>query len=168
MGQTSITRLFRQLMYVPMFHSRWLTNSVKQALGDAITQAEIGHSGEICVIIENHLPIGSAYHQTCRDRAIELFAEHHVWDTEHNTGVLIYVNLCEHDLQIVADRGIDQRVADGTWQSLCAQTLERFRQQQMAQGICELILATGELLRTHQPSDDVMGNELPNCVKYLT
>lgn len=167
MGQASMARLFRQLLYVPMIHSRWLSKSVKASFSHTIAQAEMGHGGEICVVIENHLPIRRAYHQSCRQRAIELFALNQVWDTEHNTGVLIYINLCEHGLQIVADRGIDQAVIAGTWQSLCDQCIKQFRQQQMVAGITELILAIGELLREHQPSEDVMGDELPNRVKYI-
>ncbi|UUZ50200.1 hypothetical protein LP420_09650 [Massilia sp. B-10] len=41
-----------------------------------------------------------------RQRAVGLFAEYGVWDTEDNCGVLIYVNLAERKVEIVADRQI--------------------------------------------------------------
>lgn len=164
---TSLARLFRQLMYVSMIQSRWLNKAVKARWSDDIAQAEIGHAGEICVIVENHLPISSAYHQDCAERAIDLFALHRVWDTEYNTGVLIYLNLCEHQLQIVADRGINQAVGEQTWQALCDQALTQCRAGDMPSAISRLIHQVGGLLATHQPSDDVMGNELLNRVTFI-
>lgn len=163
----SIARLMRQMLFVPSLHNRWLTPDVKQSLANTITQAEMGHMGEIYLIIENHLPIATAYQQDCRERALYLFATHKVWDTEHNTGVLVYVNLCEHDLEIIADRGIDQKAHQACWQSLCEQTLSRFKSGQMQSGLDDLIRQIGEILQTHYPSTDALGNELSNQVTYL-
>ncbi|MFB6349045.1 TPM domain-containing protein [Moraxella sp. ZJ142] len=163
--QNSVARWLRQLLYIPFLHNRWLTQAVKDSLSDAIMQAERGHRGEIYLIIENQLPLATAYAQDCHERALHLFATHRVWDTQDNTGILVYVNLCEHQLQIVADRGIDQ-IYDN-WQPLCDQALSQFRQGQIQTGLNELIAKLGELLLSHYPADDVSGNELPNQVKHL-
>lgn len=163
----SIARLMRQMLFVPSLHNRWLTTDVKQTLATTITQAETGHLGEIYLIIENHLPIATAYHQDCRERALYLFATHKVWDTEYNTGVLVYVNLCEHDLEIIADRGIDQKAHQAHWQNLCEQTLAHFKSGQMQLGIDHLIRKIGEILQTYYPAIDAVGNELSNQVTYL-
>ena len=48
---------------------------------------------------------------TPRERAIALFGELRVWDTEHNTGVLIYLLLADRDVEIVADRGVAPRAS---------------------------------------------------------
>lgn len=162
----SLTRLIRQLAFVPFLHNRWLTTELKSTLANHISQAEQGHRGEIRLIIENHLPIGLAYELDCRGRALQLFGEFGVWDTAHNTGVLIYVNLCEKDLQIIADRGIDVH-AHQKWQTLCQTTLAAFKQGNMAEGIKTLIDDIGRLLNLHFPCDDIHGNELPNTVVYL-
>ncbi|MDO4450941.1 MAG: TPM domain-containing protein [Moraxella sp.] len=162
----SFARLVRQMMFVPFLHNRWLDDGVKIRLARAITNAENGHAGEIVLIIENHLPINMAYTAGCRERALRLFAEHGVWDTEHNTGVLIYVNLCEHGLEIIADRGIDAHACD-EWQSLCQNTLDDFKKGDMEQGLKRLIGEVGRLLNSYFPSDDVMGDELSNQVIYL-
>lgn len=165
-SQKSLVRWFRQLLFVPFLHNRWLNKEVKNNLANQIAQAEKGHQGEICLIIENHLPIATAYAQNCQARAMELFGLYKVWDTEHNTGILVYVNLCEHSLQIIADRGIDGKAHDN-WQALCNKTLDSFKQKQFEQGLSELIISLGEILNDHYPSDDMMGNELSNRPIYL-
>lgn len=163
----SFARLVRQMMFVPFLHNRWLDDGVKVRLAHAITHAEKGHAGEIVLIIENHLPINMAYTAGCHERALGLFAEHGVWDTEHNTGVLIYVNLCEHELEIVADRGIDACATHDVWQVLCDKALADFKDGNMEKGLGELVASVGEILQKYYPSDDVMGNELPNKPIYL-
>ncbi|WP_204321645.1 TPM domain-containing protein, partial [Streptococcus pneumoniae] len=68
-----------------------------------------------------------------------LFATHKVWDTEHNSGVLAYVNLCEHNLEIIADRGIDQKAHMDDWQNMCDDAVAQFRQGKMQIGLTTLI-----------------------------
>ncbi|MDO4251189.1 MAG: TPM domain-containing protein [Moraxella sp.] len=164
----SFSRWLRQLCFLP-FHrrTRWLTSSAKQALSQRIFEAEQGHFGEIYLIIENKLPLDSAYRQGCRERALALFASHHVWDTQENTGILIYINLCEKDLEIIADRGINQKAQQDYWQALCQHTLTTFQAGDMQLGIEALIDELGALLRTHYPNHDCHGNELPNTPKHL-
>ena len=80
-SQASFARWWRQVLFVPMLHSKWLTPAAKARLTEQVTLAERGHRGEVFLIIENHLPIQDAYHYDCRDRAIDLFSEYRVWDT---------------------------------------------------------------------------------------
>lgn len=115
----SFARWWRQVLFVPLMHSKWLTAAAKARLTAKVTSAERGHRGEVFLIIENHLPIQQAYHIGCRERAIDLFSEYRVWDTEENTGVLVYVNICEHSLEIVADRGISAHVSPTVWRAMC-------------------------------------------------
>jgi hypothetical protein len=49
--------------------------------------------------------------QLTRQRAVTMFGKLRVWDTEHNNGVLIYVLLAEHAIEIVADRGVARHVS---------------------------------------------------------
>lgn len=165
-SQNSLARLFRQLTFVPFLHRTWLTKEVKDRLTHAISEAEQGHQGEICLIIENHLPIATAYQQDCLGRAVDLFGLHKVWDTADNTGILIYINLCEHALHILADRAIDQKAHDN-WQPLCDMALQAFKQGQFEQGLLTLIDQLGNILKTHYPNDDSHGNELSNHPIYL-
>lgn len=164
--QKSLLRALRQLAFVPFLHNRWLNRDTKLALSERIGRAEKGHRGEIRLIIENHLPVSLSYATDCRGRALQLFGEYGVWDTAHNTGVLIYVNLCEKSLDIIADRGINTHACD-EWDRLCQRTLSDFKQGDMAGGLGLLIDEIGELLNRYFPCDDVLGNELPNQVVYL-
>ncbi len=164
---TKIARVWRQLCFMPYRQNRLLTPANKDAFAHAIHQAEQGHRGEIVLIIENHLPIATAFYQACPERANELFALYRVWDTEDNTGILVYVNLCEHYLQIVADRGICAKTLGTTWDTLCKNALTTIKQGDFAGAICTLIQELGVLLQTHFPSDDHLGNELPNRPIYL-
>lgn len=164
-SQKSLARLFRQLIFVPFLNNRWLTQETKNTFAQHIAQAETGHQGEIVLIIENHLPIATAYQKNCTARAVDLFGLYKVWDTKYNTGILIYVNLCEKDLEIIADRGINDKYND--WQSLCDTALLNFKQGKFEQGLTQLINELGKILTTHYPNDDSRGNELTNRPIYL-
>lgn len=163
----SLARLLRQLIFIPMLHHRWLDSSAKAQLSACIAKAETGHRGEIYVVIESRLPLNQAYYQNCRARALDLFALQRVWDTQENTGVLIYLNLCERSLEIIADRGIDRCAHYETWAALCKKALTDFKQGQMLSGLSTLIQDVGDVLRQHYPADDKHGNELPNHPVYL-
>lgn len=171
--QPSWGRWWRQLCFVPYLQQKWLNTSAKQILTQAIQQAEQGHESEICLIIENHLPLATARYQDCYHRAIELFGLYGVWDTEDNTGILIYLNQCEHRLEIIADRGIHQAVDADIWQNLCQQTLEKIKQKQQVEGLHDLIIKLGDILRRYYEKHhstnhiDRYGNELKDDLIFL-
>jgi len=161
-------RWWRQVLFVPLLHSKWLTAEAKARLTAKVTSAERGHRGELFLIVENHLPIQEAYHIGCRDRAIDLFSEYRVWDTEENTGVLIYVNICEHQLEIVADRGISAHVSPTIWRAMCDKAISGIANQKTEESLTELLDEIGQVLRQyyhleHNPS----GNELSDTVVFL-
>ncbi|HCN16546.1 MULTISPECIES: TPM domain-containing protein [Psychrobacter] len=167
-SNSSFARWWRQVLFVPLLHSKWLTADAKARLTDKVTRAERGHRGEVFLIVENHLPIQEAYHIGCRDRAIDLFSEYRVWDTEENTGVLIYVNICEHQLEIVADRGISAHVSTTVWRAMCEKALSGIANKKTEESLTELLDEVGQLLRQyyhleHNPA----GNELSDTVVFL-
>lgn len=164
----SWTRWWRQVAFIPMLHNRWLTPTGRQQLTDAVRQAEVGHRGEVVMVVENTLPLGMARHHDSRDRAIELFGLYRVWDTDENTGVLVYLNVCEHRLEIVADRGINSQVMPSMWQALCDKAIEGIKAGKQIESLCSLLDDVGQLLRQHyRLSHDPRGNELSNNVVYL-
>ncbi len=57
--------------------------------------------------------------QSARGRAIDVFSQLRVWDTEKNSGILIYLLLADRDVEIVADRGIDAKVEQAEWEAIC-------------------------------------------------
>jgi uncharacterized membrane protein len=126
--------------------------STLDAIEQAIARAELNHAGEIRFAIETalspqHILNGAAP----RDRALEVFAHLRVWDTEYNNGVLIYVQLADRHVEIVADRGFEGRVLPAEWQAVCRLMEEHFRAGRFKEGSIAGIDAIGNLLTRHFP-----------------
>ena len=165
---SSLARWWRQVLFVPLLHSKWLTADARARLTKRVESAEQGHRGEVFLIVENHLPIEDAYHTNCRERAIDLFSEYRVWDTEENTGVLVYVNICEHQLEIVADRGISAHVSPTVWRAMCDKAISGIANKKTEESVAELLDEVGQVLRQYyQLEDNPSGNELSNTVVFL-
>ncbi len=134
---------------------------------DAI-EREIGtqekrHRGEIRFVVEAELTTGQLWRDLgSRDRARQVFAEHGVWNTEENTGVLIYLLLADHRVEVVADRGITARVPDSEWQSICRAMESHFREGRFEAGAIAGIRAVSELLALHFPARGENPDELSN------
>ena len=121
----------------------------------AIAQGERTHHGEVCVAIESRLaPLSVLGGLGASERAHEVFGQLRVWDTEHNNGVLFYVLMAEHRIEIIADRGIAARVPAAGWDAICARMRECFAGGQWRSGALEGIAAAHALLRQHFPADD--------------
>ena len=133
------------------------------AIAEAIDAGERTHRGEVRLIVEKALPFDAAWDGiTNRQRALALFADYGVWDTEDNCGVLIYVNLAEHKVDIVADRGIDRKIDAATWQAVCATMTRGFGRGEFHAATLDAIAQVNELLRRHFPSNGSRPNELPD------
>ena len=102
-------------------------------------------------------------------RAISLFGELRVWDTEANNGVLIYLLLAEHAIEIIADRGLNAHVSQARWEVIIASLRESLRARQFEQGLEAAIDAVDGLLRLHFPlaAGAANPNELPDAVVLL-
>ena len=130
-----------------------------------VTASEQRHSGEIRVSVEAGLPLSYLWKNLHpRDRAIMLFGKLRVWDTEHNNGVLIYLLLAEHAIEIVADRGLNQHVSPAQWQALIAPMRAAFAQGRFEDGLLQAIDAIDGLLAQHFALAPGQANpdELPN------
>jgi uncharacterized membrane protein len=107
---------------------------------NAVKRCEAATAAQVCVIAEHTLPYSYLLKRlTVRDRAITLFGKHRVWDTELNTGVMIYVNWVERAVEIVADRGIASRVPQLQWDDWAMQLHDAFAHQQFQAGIVGVI-----------------------------
>jgi len=140
------------------------------AIEIAVARAERSHAGQIRFAIETALhPMQILRDLTPRARAVEVFSALHVWDTEHNNGVLIYVQLADRVVEIIADRGIAGRVQPAEWEAVCRLMQEHFRSGRFRAGAVAGVEAVGMLLSRHFPaaagaSTDApdAGNELPD------
>ncbi len=156
-------RWFRHLFMPPWAWRRAFPQATLDAIEAAIRMSETRHGGEIRFAIENSLPGVLAWRGISgRERAIEMFSSLRVWDTEHNSGVLIYLLLADHDIEIVADRGIAARVDPAAWEAV-AQTMEAaFRQGEFERGALAGIEQIGVLLAAHFPPPGHNPDELAN------
>jgi len=162
---TWLRRMARHLAIAPHAVHRALPGAALRRIGDAIHSAESGHQGEVRLAIEAALPIHDLWRNLPpRERAWAVFSNLGVWDTEHNNGVLLYVNLADRAVEIVADRGIAARVQRAQWQAICHRARDLFRQGQMETGATEAISAIGQVLSEHFPMEpgEARGNELPD------
>ena len=117
-----------------------------------VASSEQCHSGEIRICIEAGLPISYLWRNaTPRERAIAVFGKLRVWDTEANNGVLIYLLLAEHAIEIVADRGLAARVAVAEWESIMGGMREAFRGGRYTDGLNQAVDAVDALLQRHFP-----------------
>lgn len=127
----------------------------------AIARTEARHRRQICFAIEAALDGPSLWRgQSATDRAVEAFGHLRVWDTELNNGVLIYLLWADHDVEIVADRGIHGRVGSHGWETVCRQMESAFREGRFEQGALAGIEAVGALLIAHYPGGDAARNEV--------
>ena len=101
---------------------------------------------------------------SARDRAITMFGKLRVWDTEANNGVLIYLLLAEHAIEIVADRGLARHVPAEHWQTIVAGMRGAFRAGRYEEGLDAAIAAVDALLVQHFPlaAGAANPNELSN------
>ncbi len=107
--------------------------------------------GEVRFVVEAGLPWATLWHDlTARQRAGEVFAQLRVWDTEHNNGVLIYVQVVDRCVEIVADRGISARVEQSAWEAICHGMETAFRAGDYRRGAIEAIQRVGALLAASQ------------------
>ena len=138
--------------------------SVLDAVQKAIAAGEQQHQGQVCFAIEGALPLRDlARGRSPRTRAHEVFAHLRVWDTEHNSGVLIYVLLADRVIEIVADRGIAARVPQTEWQAVCDRMRDRFASSEYESGALEGVKAVCDILARHFPADgSAKANELPD------
>jgi hypothetical protein len=158
-----------------MWRHRWTDDAdVRRALPPdllarlerRVTASERRHSGEVRICVEAGLPLSYLWRDApARERAITMFGKLRVWDTEDNNGVLIYLLLAEHAIEIVADRGIDSKVSDAQWVAMAQRMGAAFREGRFEDGLTQALEEMSALLVEHFPlaPDQPDRNELPDA-----
>ncbi len=120
------------------------------AIAAAVTASERSHTGQIMVAVEADLPLEALWRgHSARQRAEQAFAQLRTWDTEANNGVLIYLLLAEHAIEVVADRGLRSRVPEECWAEVCRRMQQFLREGQHEAAVLAGIEAVTELLAEH-------------------
>ncbi len=161
-------RIFRHLLEPHWWALRVFPMAARQAIEQAITASEQRHQAELRFVVEAGMPLRALLRdQSARQRAIELFARLGIWDTEHNSGVLIYVQLIDRRVEIVADRGISARVGEAFWSSVCRRMESEFAAGRFENGA---LVALGDIttaLAEHFPAIGINPDELANAPLIL-
>jgi uncharacterized membrane protein YgcG len=106
--------------------------------------------------------------QSSRERAIDVFSQMRVWDTEHNSGVLLYVQLADRSVEIIADRGIHARTGGEPWRAICRDMELAFSKSEFQSGSLTGIAAIANVIGQHFPAQEKRTNELPDVPVLLT
>ncbi|MGY0505967.1 TPM domain-containing protein [Luteimonas sp. e5] len=161
-------RILRHLFATPT--SRVFPAESLRRIHDAIAHDERRHRGEIRFAVESALHWRDVWQRVdSRQRAEETFARLRVWDTAANSGVLLYLLLADHRIEIIADRGLDGQVSAEQWRGICAMIEERMRAGEPEAAVLAGVSAIGDLLITHFPQRDGEADvdELPNAPVIL-
>lgn len=163
-----LVRLGRHLWLDAGDVDRLLGRGWDQRMQEAIAQIETHSAAELRLCVEAALPWSwlararsAEPDQWVRDRAVSLFGQLRVWDTEHNSGVLIYVLLAEHAIEIVADRGL-REIPSAQWEQVASDLAAGLRTGQQDKALLEALRRCGQLLSAVQLPQDQGGNELPD------
>lgn len=163
-----IGRFIRHSLVPHWWAVRSFASPLLQRIERAIRESELRHTGELRFVVEGPLPVSSLLAgQGSRGRAVDVFAAQRVWDTEHNSGVLIYVQAVDRKVEIVADRGIHARVGQEFWESVCGRLQAAFRAGQFEAGALAAIGEITEALAAHFPPGGDNPNELPDAPVVL-
>jgi len=163
-----IVRLIRHGLTPPWLAARRFGPALSAEIGAAVEVAEATQRGEIRFVVEGPLPFAYLWHErSARQRAAELFGQLGVWDTEENSGVLIYVQLVDRRVEILADRGIAAKVAQAEWDAICRGMEAAFRAGDYRGGALAAIRQAGALLGRHFPAAGRNPNELADAPLLL-
>ena len=168
MKHKGIRRFFNHLLHTPLHTRKHFPKAVLARIEAAIKASERSHLGEIRFVVEGDLhPLHILQAITPRQRAIALFSQLRIWDTEQNNGVLIYLLLADRDVEIVADRGIHQHVGAEAWEVICKAMEGEFRHGAFEKGVLLGLDRISALLQQHYPASASASspnvNELPDA-----
>jgi uncharacterized membrane protein len=159
----NIKRILRHLVMTHWQVNRAFPRQTMIAIEQAIKASETAHVGEIRFAVEGALhsaPLFKA--QSARERAIDVFSQLRIWDTEHNNGVLIYLLLADRAVEIVADRGVHAKVGSREWENICRTMETAFKEANYEGGVVNGIQAVTQHLTRHFPASAAGQHELPD------
>ena len=158
-----IARIGKHLLHHHWWQKRYFPPKVLAAIEAAIKGGEATHAGQVRFVVEGALDGAPLFRgQSARDRALDIFGQLRIWDTAHNSGVLIYLLLADRNVEIVADRGIDAKVGTAAWEAICRAMEVEFAAGQFERGVLGGIAAVSRELARHFPPAGAHLNELPD------
>jgi uncharacterized membrane protein len=158
-----LKRFFRHVWMSPLIMRRCFPHSTLDAIEAAVRQGESLHRGQVRFAVEAELDTVQLWRDVrSRERALEVFSWLGVWDTEENNGVLVYVLLADHKVEIVADRGIHRHVGEERWRAICREIEHHYKRGDFASGSVMAIDKISTELAHYFPSRGEQRNEQPD------
>lgn len=159
----NIKRITQHLLLADWSANRAFPQSTLNAIYAAINTSEKSHSGEIRFVIESSLSFRTLVKGvSARERAIDIFSQLRIWDTEQNNGLLIYVLFADRSVEIIADRGINAKVDDSEWEKICHLMEVDFKLDKYLDGAIKGVQEATVQLIKHFPCTTENANELPD------
>jgi len=159
----SLARALRHLVMPSWAVRKRFPDDLLTRIEASIRASEAAHRGEIGIAIEGGLTPAELWRGVPpRQRALDAFSSLGIWDTEENTGVLIYIQYADHAVEIVADRGINRHVTQTQWDEICRALEAHFKRGDYVAGFDGAIRRIGELIEANFPKGDNNPDELPN------
>jgi hypothetical protein len=147
-----------------------LSQGALERLRMQVAASEQDHTGEIRICVEAGLPSSYLWRTDSmpallRQRAISQFGRLRVWDTERNNGVLIYLCLAEHAIELVADRGVNRVAPAAYWEQTVGTLGAALGTGAFEDGLGLAVDAVGKLLKQHfaVTAGEINPNELPDA-----
>lgn len=163
-----IVRFLRHLGTPAWLARRPFDRAALDRIEAAVRASEAQHEGELRIALEAGMPMAALLRaQSPRERAIDLFSQLRVWDTAHNSGVFIYLQLVDREIEIVADRGINARVRQDEWDAICRGMEQAFAGGRFEDGVLSAIAETTAILARHFPPSAAGTDELPDRPEVL-
>lgn len=161
-------RIITHLLSPPWAVRRVLSSAALRELEEAVRVSETTHRGEVRFAVEAALDLHPLWRGvTARERAVDLFSALRIWDTEENSGVLIYLLLADRQVEIVADRGIHEQAGAEAWGAICETMQTYFRNGDFKEGLLEGLRAISAILAREYPARGKNPNELPDAPVIL-
>lgn len=158
-----LKRFFRHVWMSPLIMRRRFPQSTLAAIEEAVARGEKTHRGQVRFAIEAELDTAELWRDvSSRERAIEVFSWLGVWDTEENNGVLVYVLLADHKVEIVADRGIHRHVGNERWSAICREIEHHYKRGDFQTGSVIAIEKISVELAHYFPANGAAKNEQPD------
>lgn len=165
-----------------VLRNRWLDDGdtrrtidpeMLERLRQRVVASEARHTGEVRIYVEAGLPLPYLWrhlrgrtpmNELVRERATSMFGELRLWDTAHNNGVLIYLLLAEHEIELVADRGLNNVVSPSDWQAMVQRLGTAFTSGYFEDGLTQALAEVSAPLVQHFPAGPVPNpNDLPDA-----
>ena len=145
----------------PFIMVKFLSSEEEKRVIDCIQEAEAATSGEIRIHLQGKI------NKTAWEDALAVFDRLKMAETQERNGVLVFIVPKDHQLVIIGDKGIHEKVMNHFWVEVRDEMLKHFRDKDFAGGLCAGVKLIGAKLKKHfPPGDTEPTNELPDDISY--